>query len=616
MTLTRSESCAGRADCAPGALLRDSLPGIALALLVLASFLFLIHPHVLRHELIDPDSYMHVVRLESVLGQGGWQGGFFPRDNAPYGTVLHWSKAYDLIFLALAAPLAAFAGWHRALVSVAPAIGPLSLIALILAAVWAVRVVADAAERRLLGMVIATTPLAANYGMVGCATYHVEIVAAWALFMGFALRTARPPHCLGDGIAAGLSAAFALWLTVECILAVALGLMLVGLVWVCHGLALRRASLGLALSLALGVILLLAWDPPYGGWRFPELERLSIVYAAFTLLYALLAAALAAAPQDARAWRARLAVAVAGAVLAAGCLALLFPSLLAPERAVFGAALESQFWVKIEEMKPAFSSLGRGLLFMTGPALGLAAALAFALRGERFEARAGWACCAAMIVLLGIPGLLHVRFAIYPEAAAALPTAVLMVRLHAFFAAMPRLAVRLLGGTLALTAVLLAPVLLAGAAVAIKGAAAEAAPPECAVRKVAAALDDPAFMGGRDLIIMTEPDQAPETLYWTDHRVVAGPYHLNVEGLTDVVAFMTGADERKARAILTRRGVAYVMICARAESPEAAAKENKNALWERLLHGDPPPWLVPQPWPGGVKSDLKLFRVAAAAKAG
>ncbi|MGO8868056.1 MAG: hypothetical protein ACLQME_16315 [Alphaproteobacteria bacterium] len=615
MDLTHSDDVAGEPRLETGALFLDSLPGLLLVVLLLAFFLFFIYPNVLQGELIDTDSYMHVVRLRSVLADGGWHGGFLSRDNAPYGMVLHWSKAFDLIFLALAAPIAALAGWNKAFAVVAPAIGPLSLVALILAAVWATRPLTDATERRLLGMVIAVTPLAVNYGLVGCATYRVEIVALLALFMGLVLRTVMQPQALRHGAAAGLAAAFAFWLTTEAFFVVPIGMLLLGLAWVREGGALSRASLACAAAFALGLALMLAFDPPFGGWLRPELDRLSVVYVAFGALLALLSAALAAAPQRREAWRLRLAVGLAGALVAAACLGAVFPDLLSPERTVYGAGLEVDFWSKIEEGKPAFANLSRGVLFIGGPAIGLVAALLIASRERSVAARAAWGASALALALLIVPGVLHTRFAIYAEVAAALPLAVLLTRLAGLFDRVPRLAFRLLGRALALTLILLGPVLVASAIVAAKGVTASP-PPDCAVRRVAAALNDAAFMGGSNLIMMTEPDQAPETLYWTGNRVVAGPYNQNVQGLRDVVDFMTSEDDRAAYAILARRGVAYVMTCNWPVAVRKATRPGTRMLEDRLARGAPPAWLVPQAWPAGIKSDLRLFRVAPAAAPG
>jgi len=132
--------------------------------------------------------------------------------------------------------------------------------------------------------------------------------------------------------------------------------------------------------------------------------------------------------------------------------------------------------------------------------------------------------------------------------------------------------------------------------------------PDCAIPAVAAALDDPAFMGGRDRIIMSHPNDAPMLLYWTGNRTVAGPYHRNVQGLADVARFMTSRDGRGAREIAARRGISHVLICpgrALAWPPLGAG----DTLFERLAAGRPPGWLAAQPWPRGVTTGLRLFRV-------
>ena len=585
----------------------EPLLGVILAAFVLAAVLLTAHPEVLTGDLIDTDSYMHLVRLRAVIADGSWQDGFFARDNAPFGMVLHWSKAYDLIFLALAAPLAAFVGWGSALTWLAPAIGPLAVFAVVLAAVWAMAPICETAERRLAGMVLALAPMVLIYGSVGDADHHVMVVAAWLLFMGFALRVAMGGS-LRQGVWAGLAAAFALWLSVECILGVALGIALMGLAWVREGKGLRRASQGFAATFALAMVLLLACDAPHGGWLEAEPDRLSILYVAFALLLALPWGALALAPQRGEAWRGRLGAAAAGAVLSALCLAALFPATLAPEHAVFGAQLDDQVWNDVDEMVPAFRRVATGIMLTGGPAIGLAVAMALAWRQRRTPAGHAWAAFAVMLALLGALGLRHLRFLIYPEALAALPIAVLLNRMGPFVDRVSPASLRLFGQTLAGVAVLAGPLLLGGAVVAATGDS----PPArvgCGVRAAAPALNDPDFMGGSDLVIMSHPNEAPDLLYWTGHRVVAGPYHTNVAGLRDLLDFFTSRDDAKARAIAARRGIAFVMFCASDITITDAAGADREGLYMRLQRGEVPGWLAAQPWPAGTTSGLRLFRV-------
>jgi hypothetical protein len=586
------------------ALALDALPGLFVLAAILAAQL-VASPAVWRGELVDPDSYMVLARLKQVLADGGWSGGLFPRDNAPYGMVLHWTKAYDLVFLALAAPIAAVAGWNAALAAVAAAIGPLAIVALILASVWAAAPALDAPGRRFLAMVLALAPTVVNYGAPGSATHHIPIVVGWVVFMGFALRVAARPDA-ARGLGAGVAAAAALWLSTECIPGVMLGVSTMGLAWVREGGAHRRPNLVFAAAFAALMVALLQFDPPYGGRLAPVADRLSVVYAAFALLLLLLWMALALAPQRAEAWPARLAVAAVGSAACAYVLWYLFPHLLQPETAVFGPELGPRFWGLIDEMRPSYRDLHTLLLLMGGPAIGLAAALGFAWARPGPE-RWAWAWLALMQALLMVPGLLHARFAVYPQVLGALPTAALLAGIGPLLERIPVPALRLPARAFAVALIVVSPLLAAG--LAGKGRApARPVAADCALRGVAAALDDPGFMGGSNLILLTHPDQAPETLYWTGHRVVAGLYHLNVDGLGDAVAVATARDDAKAREILQRRGVAYVLVCAAAPPPGTGRDEAQ--LFHRLERGQAPVWLEAKPWPASIKSDLRLYRVS------
>ena len=609
MTLARSAASMARIRRPLLDRVPDAAPGLFLAAALAIMILFFHNPQVLLGDLIDTDSYMHLVRLRSLLADGGWHWGFFARDNAPFGMVLHWTKAYDLIYLALAGPLAAFVGWQTALAWVAPAIGPLAIFALILAAVWAVAPICDASKRRLVGIVLALAPMVLVHGSIGDADHHVMVAAAWLLFMGFALRVAMGggPR---QGLWAGLAAAFALWLSVECILGVGLGIALMGLAWVREGEGLRRVSLGFAATFGLAMVLLLAFDAPYGGWLEAEPDRLSILYVAFALLLALMWGTLALAPQRVGAWRARLGVAVAGAVLSAICLGALFPAVIAPEHAVFGAGREAGIWDLADEMLPPFRSPAAGILLMGGPVIGLAAAMALAWRERRTMAGPAWAAFAIMLALLGTLGLRHGRFVIYPEVLAALPIAVLVTRIGSFVDAVAPAFLHLFGRVLLTALVFIGPIFLAGVVAAATGEA-PSAMPNCPVRAVVPALNDLRFMGGVDLIIMTQPIEAPELLYWTEHRVVAGPYHTNVEGLRDFIAFFTSRDDAAAQLTVTRRGIAFVMLCAADITGAHAVDPNGPELYARLLRGEGPSWLAEQPWPAGMRTDLHLYRVVS-----
>ena len=92
---------------------------------------------VLTGELLGPDSYMRVVRVQEFLAHGQWHNSDIARANAPYGDALHWTRPFDLLLLAIAAPVALFTGWGSALFWASAIVSPLLLLASGLALIWA-----------------------------------------------------------------------------------------------------------------------------------------------------------------------------------------------------------------------------------------------------------------------------------------------------------------------------------------------------------------------------------------------------------------------------------------------------------------------------------------------
>jgi len=585
------------------------LPGLLAALGVLVMILFTAHAAVLRGALADPDSYMQIVRFRDLIANGWGNGGALMRDNAPYGLVLHWTRAYDLLVFALAAPLAAVVGWSAAITSIGPALAPLWIGILVVVSVWAAAPACRTDERAAIGIVIALSPITLMWGGFGNADHHLAVLVAWTVQLGFMLRVASGRPGWRHGAGAGIAAAVALWISTDCIAAVSLGLTVMGALWIRDGAPYLRANLAAAISLAAALTLVLAVDPPHGGWRTDVIDRLSIVFVTFSWLLAAMWLGLAFAPQRREAWRPRLAIAATGAVLSAAVLALAFPQLLDPQASMLVPIDGEMFWDAIDENQPAFRQLHYGVMYMGEPIVGFVAALAFAWLARGSRALPAWLAFLALLAATGAISLLHTRFAIYPELLAALPIGIMLARLRPFMARrLPRAKGEFWGTALGMTIVILP--LIAAAALTPKAAGARAAQPRCGIPAVAGALNDPKFMGGRDRIILSHPNFTPTLLYWTGNRTLAGPYHRNVRGLTDVSRFLTSRDDRAAREIAARRGIDYVLICHGyyASWPRRAGGETLN---ERLDAGRVPAWLAAQPWPTKIATDLALFRVVS-----
>jgi hypothetical protein len=96
-------------------------------------------PHlraVAAGEMLNPDSYMRLVRLRDILTAHAAID-VVARDNSGAGTVLHWSHLLDSLLLLLALPLTPVVGQAEALRWAGILLGPLAAASLGIAVAWA-----------------------------------------------------------------------------------------------------------------------------------------------------------------------------------------------------------------------------------------------------------------------------------------------------------------------------------------------------------------------------------------------------------------------------------------------------------------------------------------------
>src|SRR5579871_2066919 len=166
-------------------------------------------PGVFAGGLIDPDSYMRLVRIQEGAGY------VIARDASGTGAVLHWSHLLDMLLLLLAAPFRLFMGAGEALHAAAVMLGPLGVAALGFALAWAL---APFVDRRWLWLAPVTAALSsaiAPYGMPGVAHHHVLLIVVVVVMAGYAARRALGRAAAADGLALGAWAGVGIWLSPE-----------------------------------------------------------------------------------------------------------------------------------------------------------------------------------------------------------------------------------------------------------------------------------------------------------------------------------------------------------------------------------------------------------------
>lgn len=542
-------------------------------------------------DLSNPDSYYNLVVLLDRTPEHGHR--FVARDNAPYGSWVHWTEPYTWTLWQLHRPLRA-AGLAEE-----PALrytgGALSLLGMLAVAFFTALAVSSVGTRRtamISGLALAACIPLHSYGNLLQITHHVFMLVPLAAAAACLLRD-RPAARPGLDLLGGALLALGWWISPEAMPFV------VGLVYLRIAARLQGAAPALWL-IAPGLfgVTLLAWwlDPPPPTFPAWTLDRMS-------LAWLLLAGLLASMPLLAEACLRRdlspgtrlavIATASLGAMLA---WAWMVPDVSLGPTGLIPAELRTLWWDHIIELQPAREPVD-WVAYFALPAAGAAAA------GYRaWRERSLWLLALAFMALAyGLLGVWHLRMGAAAGVAGALAYGIGLRGLRGFGDANEALPWY---GQVRVFLLTLLPALQLGAAAGL----AWLSPPQpqdqhCSLAGVADSLQliqpatflAPVFSGS-------------ELLYRTHHRIITGPYHHNVEGLLDNYhAWLhTGTDSPPE--IFARRGVGYVLGCTHYQN-ELRGREGQRTLMERVADGDVPPWLQAQPWPAGIETEWRLYRV-------
>jgi hypothetical protein len=543
-----------------------------------------VRPGVLHGDLVNPDTFMRLVRLRDILEQ------HIPlhvvqRDGSGDGTLLHWSHLLDSLLLILAAPLRLWLDADDALHGAALALGPVSVGLLGVAAAWAMAPLADRGWRWTAPMLAALAPAISTYGVPGVAHHHVLLGLGAVMMAGSAGRVALGYASAGWTL--GVWAAFGIWLSPEAMPFIVMAFGGMGLAWLLRP-GMRCIGLGIAVSGSVFLLLTglaLSVDPPAGGIASAAIDGISVV---FLLLAAIICAVGWSLFGLGRSRCTPLWRGVLGGASGVGGLLLwvaLFPAMLLGAGALIDTPEARVMYSGIQEMLP-ITSITQIMVFLldgTGAALLL---MWLALRDRSTGWRSAlWAYAALCVFAMVVLGQMHARFATYGAAAAA---AVLPVALTE---CTRLLSGRSLGLQAAARLALLAAMLLANHADALPrlvGAAGPASPPSASTCKVRGLGPMLAPYAGQT--VLTDVNDVPELLYRSGIQTVGSLYR-NVAAFSRLyAAWQSGPSEEEPAAVRTTRA-AFVLACRQAT--DTAADPVKQTLSDRLARGEVPAWLRP-----------------------
>jgi len=574
---------------------------------------------VLRdHGLVDPDSYMRVLRIMDLYNGAGWYNTVTDRIGAPEGLSLHWTRPVDILIL-VPALIAHLFGMpvDRAVYWIGASFSSICHVLACFAAAWAAKPLWPSPGHRFAALILMTNAAAFGYGVFGRADHHTLLLLMTALMLGCMLRAARtdtaPAMQRRWAALGGLYAGVGVWVSPEMMVPVVPVVATLGLFWLDapsdakrHAASLRDwAGPGAAFSLAIAAVMALAIpiEQPPAHWLVPEYDKVSIPYLVLPLIWA---AVFLAAQRVQGGMLRRGLVGGALAVVGLGLLLLLFPDLLLGPLSV-DPRLKKEFLDTIQEMQPLWPTrIARlhSFLPLVGQSVAAIVLLPFAFRIWR---RAGAVRWSALLLTMAfgfmlIGALMHARLAVELGPTIAVICAGFFHLAERKMAGKPRL---LRTPVLVLVAVWLT----CGPLFAVMALPALPDGKQCPVAELADWLNETRPGIGAAPIVMTDDlSYAPELAFRTPYRFVAGPYHRNPQAIFDTADVMRDRSGEAARAILDERQVSLVIRCIDVLVPGFSVP-NQDNFYADLGNGRPPAWLTPVPLPQELSPHFRVYEM-------
>lgn len=537
---------------------------------------------LMQADLPNPDSYYKLAILKDYTPETGFQ--FIARDNAPYGSWIHWSLPHTWTMWQL----------HRGLMAVGLdkdaallwAGGGLTMLSMLLLAFFVALAVANVGSHLaaiVSVLILACSPPLFGYGQLVQITHHIFMLVPLAAAVACFLRAGFSASPVLD-FAGGLLLGLALWISPETMpLVLAFAAMRAAV-------RLQQPRSGGLWPVATGLMMLLlaAWltDPPPPTFTALALDHMSFSW----LLFGGLLSGLLLLTDYCVLRNLRLSVAILwltlALVLAASCWLVLVPGALAGPNGLIPDELRTLWYSQIEELQ-AIKKPSQWLAYMLLPLM--AASL---LGYIAWRERSLWMLVLAVSALIyALLGATHIRMAAASTLISTLAFSIGISKLRAF--------VHLKDASLPMREQMLVAVLIVAVPLQVFGSmgleyvedtgSAERTAADKEVCQLDSAL--PLLRSLPPGTILADSNIGPELLFKTSHRIIAGNYHHNIRGLRDSFHLLRSlAPDTHAQSLMLARNIDYVFSCSKIYSNLKKA-EHERTLAQRVASAETIDWL-------------------------
>jgi len=572
----------------------------------------------LNQDFSEPDNAMRLVRVRDLIAGQRWFDSVEVRLNPPDGTPMHWARWIDA---ALALPillLTPILGQHNAEIATA-FLWPLGLLAAFM--FLTVQVAGEVgsrdklkAEAQWCGAILAALafPTIEKFSPGFFDHHNVELVLGMGAVLGLIKMDRMPSGGMWAGLALGLAMATA----AEAVPMVAAGILAAGLAWLFQPLVFGRGLLLFGLGLAASSLALFATMVPAHDWKQPVCDTMSTPFLGLGLASGAVAMVLGGgAPASLTSNLVRRFI-LAGILSLSSAIALivLFPGCLGGGYAAMSADMNRLWMAQISETRSLADLLADnpGMLLTTAGAAFAGLVAAFFYLRRRWRDHEGWIVLAFLLFSWAVLAW-QIRGATFATAFA--------IPFGAWFVAKARRDYRSKASAIRLLAFAGIAASSAAAAWASAGGALQARiTPKAMMADYQARVESsedcatPAAFRALNAapkgVMLNQFTIGANVLVWTQHSVLAGPYHRDVTGTMTMIQAMRTSPEA-AREIVTRSVADYVLLCPglpetrfyASHAAEGVAPE-QTLSWQ-LAEGVHPSWLEPV----AIDGPLKLYRI-------
>lgn len=583
----------------------DPLAAIAAALVVLCVEAYSGFP-TLAGSGGDNDSLLRLVEIRDLIAGQGWFDLHQYRMGPDGGFVMHWSRLVDAPIALIILVFGAVTGSQATGEMAAMLIWPLALYASALFLLLRIARRLAGEEVMLPALVIGGISLYFTGIFMPGGLDHHNIQLVLTLAMLLCLLKAEPGN--HAGFLAGMLAVLMLAVGMETAPFVAAGGIVVAAWFLIEGAKARGIAAGFGIAFATISAVVFAGTVPPADWSLVRCDSFSVTHFALGALAGCGLAAITLIPALGNTLRTRAAsLAALGAVTAAVAI-IFFPQCLADPYAALDPNLKRYWLNSISEAQPLWQVMVNEpktiFSHYVTPVIALAV-LGWRLRNSGFKREE--LIVAAFLVTALLVSIWQIRGSRFSIPLACLPLAVWIAGFRQRSEANPGVetTLKLLGAWLAsLNIVWIA--LVTGLSLPFASAESAEDSEVLSAKQCERHEDYTALAAMPATTVLAVSNLGAPILANTNHRVLAGPYHRNVDGnLLTLKAFMGTPDE--AATIARDNQAGLLVFCRGNAETSALAKWAPQGFIAALVGGDVPNWLEILPETAG--KPLEIYRV-------